>query len=32
MEFINQLVAFIQGFIDAIKDLVASIRAKNDEK
>lgn len=32
MDIINKIVELIQGFIQAIKDLVASIRAKNDEK
>ncbi len=32
MEFINALVDFIKGFIQTIKDLVASIRAENDKK
>ena len=32
MDFINKLVEFIQNFIQTIKDLVASITAKNDEK
>lgn len=29
-EFFNQFVDFIMSFIDTIKDLVASVRAKND--
>jgi hypothetical protein len=32
MEIINKLVEFIKGFIQTIKDLVASIRAENDKK
>ena len=32
MDIITQLVEFIQNFIDTIKNLVASIREKNDQK
>ncbi len=32
MDIINKLVEFIKGFIQTIKDLVASIRAENDKK
>lgn len=32
MEIIDKIVAFIQDFIQKIKDLVASIRAENDKK
>lgn len=32
MEIINKLVEFIKGFIQTIKDLVASIRLENDKK
>lgn len=32
MDIINKLVEFIQGFIQTIKDLVASIREENDKK
>ena len=32
MKFIDQLLAFIQQFIQTIKDLVASVRAENDNK
>ena len=32
MEIINKIVELIQGFIQTIKDLVASIRAENDKK
>ncbi len=32
MEIINKIVEVIQNFIQAIKDLVASIRAENDKK
>ncbi len=32
MEIINKLVEFIKGFVQTIKDLVASIRAENDKK
>lgn len=32
MDIITQLVEFIQNFIDSIKNLVASIREKNDQK
>lgn len=32
MDIINKLIELIQNFITAIKDLVASIRAKNDEE
>ena len=30
MEFLNKIVAFIQGIIDAIKSLVGGIRDFND--
>lgn len=32
MDIINKLVEFIQNFIKTIKDLVASIREKNDQE
>ena len=32
MEIINKIVEIIKGFIQTIKDLVASIRAENDKK
>lgn len=32
MEIVNKLVEFIKGFIETIKNLVASIRAENDKK
>lgn len=32
MEIINKIIELITGFIQTIKDLVASIREKNDEK
>ena len=32
LDFINQFVEFIQNIIQMIKDLVADIRAKNDER
>lgn len=32
MDIINKIVELIQGFIQTIKDLVASIRAENDKK
>lgn len=32
MDIINKLVEFIQNFIQTIKDLVASIREKNDQE
>jgi len=32
MEIINKIVELIKGFIQTIKDLVASIRAENDKK
>ncbi len=32
MDILNQFIEFIQSIIDTIKQLVADIRAKNDEK
>lgn len=32
MEIIDKIVEIIKGFIQTIKDLVASIRAENDKK
>ncbi len=32
MDFINQFVDFIMGIIETIKNLVASIREKNDQE
>lgn len=32
MDIINKIVEFIQNFIQTIKDLVASIREKNDQE
>ena len=32
MDFFNQFVAFIESIVEIIKNLVASIREKNDQK
>lgn len=32
MDILNQFIEFIQSIINTIKELVAQIRAKNDEK
>lgn len=32
MQIIQEFIAFIQGFIDMIKNLVAEIRSRNDER